>query len=281
VFGRAKSPLDAIDPSDALSAFVRSVRAPDADIDLASAAITMVRYADADVHVPHYLKRLDQLASATDARAPLDLAAYLFGQLGFSGNQNNYGDPRNSYLHFVIDRRLGIPITLSVLFLEVARRCGIRAYGVGLPGHFIVGAHDHTVAGGVLYLDPFNQGMTLTADECRERVITTANLAFDDALLLPVSNRYILTRMLHNLKGAHAREGNLEMTASASERLLALNPADAEEAHHLGLLYSQTGRGKRALQLLHWAAEHTPGGPRRDEIRSSEAAVMESFARQN
>ncbi|NJM42319.1 MAG: hypothetical protein HC853_17075 [Anaerolineae bacterium] len=137
--------------------------------------------------------RIDRLADAAqpamrEADQPaLGLAQFLFDTLGFSGNEQDYTDPRNSFLNDVIERRLGIPITLSVLFLEVARRVGVQAEGVGLPGHFIVriqvGITDADNSF-VLYLDPFHRGTLLSEEDCKARVqqVTHGRLPFDSAI---------------------------------------------------------------------------------------------------
>jgi regulator of sirC expression with transglutaminase-like and TPR domain len=264
----------------ALAEFERELARPERDIDLARAALAMVRYADPDLNISHYLSRIDQLAAASNADTALRLADYLFGQLGYAGNQRNYSDARNSYLQVVIDRRLGIPITLSVLFIEIARRRNLRAFGVGLPGHFIVGAPDPAADGGVLYLDPFNQGNAMSLNDCRERV-ARSGVAFDSAFLQPVGSRYILTRMLHNLKNAHAQAGDIALAAHSIERLLVLHPDDASEARNLGVLYAQSDRKARALQLLSWYADTQPRAEDRDEVIAFARSLAADMARWN
>jgi regulator of sirC expression with transglutaminase-like and TPR domain len=280
VFDRIAAPRDAIVQTPALTEFAREIAPPERDINLARAALAMVRYADPDVNIAHYLARLDQLAAAATGADAAALAEYLFGQLGYSGNQHKYNDARNSYLQHVIDRRLGIPITLSVLFIEVARRRNLRAFGVGLPGHFIVGVRDASVPGGVLFLDPFHQGSVLSHDDCRARV-ERSGTPFDRVYLAPVGARYILTRMLHNLKSAHAQAGDVAATAHAVERLLLLQPNDAAEARNLGVLYAQNERKTQALQLLSWYVDHQPAADDRDEVRAYARALAESMTRWN
>jgi regulator of sirC expression with transglutaminase-like and TPR domain len=280
VFDRIARPRDAVELTPALAEFERETARPERDIDLARAALAMVRYADPRLNIAHYLSRIDQLAAASDADTTLRLADYLFGQLGYAGNQRNYGDARNSYLQQVIDRRLGIPITLSVLFIEVARRRSLAAFGVGLPGHFIVGAPNEAVAGGVLYLDPFNQGSVLSIDDCRDR-IARSGVEFDRAYLQPVGARYILTRMLHNVKNAHAQAGDAALTAHAIERLLVLHPNDPAEARNLGVLYAQTNRRTQALQLLSWYVDTQPAAEDRAEVAAFARVLSDEVTRWN
>jgi regulator of sirC expression with transglutaminase-like and TPR domain len=280
VFDRIARPGDAVEKTPALVEFERELARPERDIDLARAALAMVRYGDPQLNIAHYLSRIDQLAASSNADSVLRLGEYLFGQLGYAGNQRNYSDARNSYLHTVIDRRLGIPITLSVLFVEVARRRNLRAFGVGLPGHFIVGAPDPAVADGVLYLDPFNHGNVMSVDDCRDRV-ARSGVEFDSAFLQPVGPRYILTRMLHNLKNAHAQAGDIVLAAHSVERLLALHPDDASEARNLGVLYAQSDRKLRALQLLTWYVDTQPRAEDRAEVLAFARSIADDMARWN
>ncbi len=242
-------------PNDAaLDAFAGEVQAT--GIDLARAALVMGKFEYPDLDVAGYLDRFDQLADAADHTVhstdlpALTLAEFLFEELGFSGNAGDYADPRNSFLNEVLERRLGIPISLSVLYLEIARRVDIRAEGVGLPGHFIVRV---TLQGGeAIYLDPFHGGQVLSEEDCRRRVdaITGGTLPFHESFLSPVQPRYILTRMLNNLKNFYAAASDLPRAAKVIERLLALNPDDVTEMRNLGVLYGQMGRRRQAIDLL-------------------------------
>lgn len=239
----------------ALAAFEHEVNPGVAEVNLGRAALVMGGFEYPDLDVPAYEARLDRLAESawprvTGAEMPaLYLARVLFEELGFAGNAEHYGDPRNSFLNQVMERRLGIPITLSVLYIEVARRLGIAASGVGLPGHFIVRAE---LGQSPAYIDPFHNGAVLTEADCRERVrtITDGKLPFQPAFLAPVSTRYILTRMLNNLKNAYAQRGDPQRALSVVERLLVLNPNDAIELRNLGLLYAGLGRKREAVSAF-------------------------------
>jgi regulator of sirC expression with transglutaminase-like and TPR domain len=173
-------------------AFTRLVRQPEPDVALDESALLIAAH-DHDVDIPANLAALDDLArDAPDDAA--GLARHLFGDGGFTGNEVDYGDPRNSYLDEVLRRRLGLPITLSVLLLEVGRRRGISLHGVGMPGHFLVGD------GAGRYLDPFHQGAVLDEAQCRalsERLRPGA--PWHRSYLDPVGPRAILVRMLANL----------------------------------------------------------------------------------
>jgi regulator of sirC expression with transglutaminase-like and TPR domain len=177
---------------DATERFTALVQRADDEIPLDEAALLIAAH-DHDVDVQAELDRLDALAQ--DAPTSADaLVAHLFGELGFAGNAVDYGDPRNSYLDEVLRRRLGLPITLSLLVIEVGRRCDLRFAGVGMPGHFLVRADPAT------FYDPFHGGERLDEDGCR-RVFARAqpDATFHARHLTPIGARAILARMLANL----------------------------------------------------------------------------------
>jgi regulator of sirC expression with transglutaminase-like and TPR domain len=179
---------------DITERFAAVVQQPDDEIALDEAAFLIAAH-DHPVDVDSGLRDLDALAAEIGAVDAPALAHALFVTRGFAGNTVDYGDPRNSYLDVVLDRHLGLPITLSVLMIEVGRRLGLELRGVGMPGHFLVG-----VATNGSFIDPFHQGASLTTDDARalyER--THPGAAFADAYLDPVGPRVVLARMLANL----------------------------------------------------------------------------------
>src|ERR1700683_23449 len=181
-------------------------------IPLARGALLIAKeeYADLDIE-----KYLDQIAALTREAEPIVRAGedtiekvqlfseFLFGQKGFDGNRDEFGDPRNSFLNDVLERRLGIPITLSLLYIEIGRRLGLNLFGVGFPAHFLVKAVDER---GELIIDPFNGGMILGLDEIRAGLAKIYGQPVDlnPAMLKAVGAREILTRMLRNLKNIYA-----------------------------------------------------------------------------
>lgn len=197
--------------SDPLEPFRELARTPNGRVDLGRAALEVARVEHADLDVDGEVARLEALAArvrATPARgtqAGLEhLVRFLFEEEGFRGNDKEYYDPRNSCLNDVLDRRLGIPITLSVLTMEVGRRVGVDIDGVGLPGHFIVGAR---VGARRVFLDPFNGGTVLTP-EGAEAVAARAvgrPVKLEEAHWAPCSKHQIVVRMLRNLKGIYAK----------------------------------------------------------------------------
>jgi regulator of sirC expression with transglutaminase-like and TPR domain len=177
---------------DATERFTDVVRRAERDVPLDEAAFLIAAH-DHALDVVAQLARLDDLAA--DAPASADaLATFLFVERGFVGNSVDYGEPANSFLDAVLDRRLGLPITLSVLMLEVGRRRGLELGGVGMPGHFLVRA------GSSALFDPFHGGERLDEDACRERFVATqGDKPFLPEYLDPIGSHAILARMLANL----------------------------------------------------------------------------------
>ena len=233
-----------------LTLFAHVVARPDDEIDLASAALLIAEDAYPGLDVAAYLARLDTLGQEAQALLldmskpgdPLEVREakvarvleLLYGTVGFRGNDADYYDPRNSYLNEVLDRRTGIPITLAVVVIEVLRRAGIEASGVGFPGHFLVRTSGPR---GPLFVDPF-AGQILTRESLRalhERVAGEARDP-DPRLLEPVGARAILSRMLNNLRGIFAQRGDRVRLRHTLERLMVLQPSAelAQEISSLG-----------------------------------------------
>jgi len=178
------------------------------DFPLDEACLLVGAHARPGLDVDHYLARLDALAG--DFLPPtLDgLLSHLFGPGRFAGNSADYYDPRNSFLDQVLDRRLGIPITLAVLAMEVGRRAGVPVWGVSMPGHFLLRDKVDTA----VFADPFNGGRQLSAVQCRQlHRSQQPGSAWDDAYLAPVSKRTIVARVLTNLKAIASERGDLAM----------------------------------------------------------------------
>jgi regulator of sirC expression with transglutaminase-like and TPR domain len=174
---------------------------------------------------------LDALASQISLRvsyetAPADLARviaqYLFEEVGFRGNHDEYYNPDNSFLNRVLETRMGIPITLSLVFLEVGRRLGLRCSGVGLPGHFIVRLDDSDE-----FLDPFNAGTTLSMGDCRNLVhnISGGRMEWNDEFLAPYSKLDFLFRILNNLKSVHMQNQQWAKAVGVIQRMTVINPS--------------------------------------------------------
>lgn len=198
-----------------------------------------------ELDLERYRRRLDQLAALVD-RAISDqhdpdldrarvISDVLFGRLGFRGNAEDYYDPKNSFLSQVLERRVGIPITLSVLFLEVARRVGVLAQGVNFPGHFLVrvAAEDSW-----RFLDPFEGGRVLGPAELEALLRQSAGpaAALEPSLLAAATKRQIVSRMLVNLAGIYGKHGDLPRSLAVLERLAVLDPENPRLSRELVLL---------------------------------------------
>lgn len=195
-----------------MARFGALVQGPESEIPLDEAAL-WIAAADHALDVDAELRALDDLAAAIAADDAATLAHALFVERGFTGNAVDYGDPRNSYLDEVLRRRLGIPITLSVLMIEVGRRRGIGLVGIGMPGHFLVGSDDG-------FVDPFHAGALLDASGARRLFERThPDAPFADHYLAPVGTRAVLSRMLANLVGTFLGRDPLRAIGALRMRL--------------------------------------------------------------
>jgi regulator of sirC expression with transglutaminase-like and TPR domain len=224
--------------------FAAFARMPEERMDVVTGALLVAKdeYAGLDVArerarvealaVP--LGRLDALGAEDQAKR---LAEHLFSTLGFRGNADEYYDPRNSYLNDVLDRRLGIPITLSLIYADVARRAGVVASGVGFPGHFLVRVEQES--GDPLVVDPFNGGRLIGRHTLESMLPDGARL--DRSALAAARPRAILQRMLSNLKGIYATRGELSRLLVVLSRLLELDPALIDDRRDRGLVAMRLG----------------------------------------
>jgi regulator of sirC expression with transglutaminase-like and TPR domain len=189
----------------------------------------------------------------------------LFQVCQFRANESDYHDPRNSFLNDVLTRRTGIPITLSVVYIEVARRLARPVYGVGLPGHFLVRYDD---AGYAAFLDPYHAGQVLTAAECHEmaRSLTSADTTTDPTALAPVSTRYILVRMLNNLKGVYVRQERWEKLLPVLNLLLHAMPGNADEHRTRGIAHLHLQRFREARADLNRYLDLAPRAEDREAV---------------
>jgi regulator of sirC expression with transglutaminase-like and TPR domain len=221
---------------------------------LAPAALIIARIEYPRLDPTPYLARLDAMGEAARHRIEQHVAhtgdsspvgrvkalnAYLFDEQGFVGNRDKYEDPRNSCLNEVLERRTGIPITLSLLYIEVASRAGVRVDGVNFPGHFLVRCPEMEGAGAKgIIIDPFHGGALLSEHDCRlllQRHVGT-EVAFDKSLLAPATRPQILVRMLLNLKRIYVHMRSFPQAREITEMLLGLNPSALSELRDRGLL---------------------------------------------
>ena len=244
-------------------------------LDIAEAAL-VVAYEDyPKLDVEHELQRV-RLVAAEGARrvynetnpfARVDgLRQYLFEELGFRGNTEDYNDPANCFLNEVMNRRLGIPLTLSILFLEVARAAGFQAVGVGLPGHFITRVRWNERD---ILVDPYHRGSIVSEEDCRELVGRTTGRPslFRRGLLEGISGRQMISRLLLNLKHIHLERQDYARALGVVERLLMLSPNDPAEIRDRGLLKAHLGRPGAAIADLETYLTRSPKAPDAESVR--------------
>ena len=247
-------------------------------VPLARGALLIAKEEYPDLNVDHYVDRLSELAreaepivsAGNDTVEKVQLLShFLFEQKGFEGNRDAFSDPRNSFLNDVIERRLGIPITLSVIYLEVGRRLGLNLYGVSFPTHFLVKAVDER---GELLIDPFSGGIILTLEQVKARLaeIYRQPVELHPAMLKSAGARQILVRMLRNLKGIYAGASDWARSLSALDRILMLDPRAVEELAERGQVYERLECFKAALDdfqsFLSLAPEHPAAEVAREAV---------------
>ena len=248
--------------------------ADDAGLPLLEAAVALSMYACPDVDVQAVLSNVDALSERFVQRQPADQAPlqrlrlfnrYFFHELGFAGNVNDYYDPRNSYLPEVLNTRRGIPISLAVLYVEMAGQCGLPAEGVSFPGHFLVKLH---MPRGEVVIDPFN-GQSLSREDLDERLQPYSQrhgLVGDDEVplglfLQAAQPRDTLARMLHNLREIHRSARDLPAWLAVQQRLVLLLPHQPAERRDLALLHADMGHWAEAAQDLSAYLRAQPDAP--------------------
>jgi regulator of sirC expression with transglutaminase-like and TPR domain len=268
--------------------FVRAVDQPDSRIDLARAALLVARDEYPGLDVDGYLQRLQAMAEIVRPRISLThdpdqaidtLNEFVFRELGFTGNRDDYYNPRNSFLNQVIDRRTGIPITLSVVYMEIGHRVGLPLRGVSLPGHFIVRYAEAQPQ----FIDPFNAGERLTETDCWHRLLEIFGtpIKFRREWLEPVGNRQILTRMLYNLKSIYIRQEQIRRAIPVVEKILALNPDAAQELRDLGSMHGMLGNYGDALIYLQQYLVYQPDASDAQTVQIHMKRLLTRIARWN
>jgi regulator of sirC expression with transglutaminase-like and TPR domain len=281
----------------ALEPFGELVARDDVRIDLAQACLMIAQDAYPDLDVERYLGDIERMAMRLRARVPQDVGAeervvalnqYLFEDLGYQGNTEEYYDPRNSYLNDVIDRRTGIPLTLAVLYMTLGRRLGLPLEGVSFPGHFLVRLR---LRAGTLVLDPFAGGAPLSEAELRARLVrvippgATDNVPVSqlplDQFLEAATNRQILARLLRNLKGIYRDADKPERMLEVLNRMLLVAPDAAAELRDRGIVYQRLECYRAALKDLSGYVERVPDAPDYDEVRARLLELTHLCARLN
>jgi regulator of sirC expression with transglutaminase-like and TPR domain len=242
-------------------------------LDVAALEIASIEFPGVDAEAAAF--RLDNLASQIDSQLTPGASALdfirasnelLFDVLQFRGNEEDYYDPRNCCLNSVLMRRLGIPISLSVVYMEIARRLKRPVHGVGLPGHFIVAYEDSEVR---YWIDPYNGGRLLSFADCSALAKQTAgvDLRANPAVLAPVSSRQILVRILSNLKSIYLRGEAFDKARQVLDILIEAMPDYAEEYRHRGLVHLRQLNHRAAKADLETYLRLEPDSPESDKVK--------------
>ena len=261
--------------SSARQYFYQEIQQPDEDINLAKAALYIAQEEYPDIDTEEYLNAIDTMAMELEERLPSfryplrviqSINQYLYEELGFDGNKLDYYDPRNSFLNDVIERKTGIPITLALVYMEVAKRIDFPMVGVGMPGHFLIRPDVEDIG---IFVDALNGGEVMFAQDCHERrsQIYQQEVTLKPEFLAVVSNRQFLTRMLTNLKYIYLQKQDLERSLRTVERILLLFPEASFELRDRGLLYYQLGQFSQAAEDLQIYLIKVPDAKDADVIR--------------
>jgi regulator of sirC expression with transglutaminase-like and TPR domain len=256
--------------------FAQEISQPDEQIDLAKAALYIAQEEYPELDIEEYINALDTMAQEVKERLPRTnyplkiiqtLNQYLFDDLGWQGNKNDYYDPRNSFFNDVIDRRTGIPITLSLVYLEVAKRIGFPMVRIGMPGHFLIRPDFEDVG---FFVDTFERGEILFEQDCEARLqqLYQQPVKLESGFLAPISHRQFLARMLTNLKIIYINRQELFKAIATVEKILLLFPNHPRELRDKGLLYYQLGEWTQASQDLNLYLSQFPDAEDVDTIRN-------------
>lgn len=278
--------------TEARQQFGQMIRRNDSEIDLAEAALMIAKMEYPGLAAQQYLQRLDDMAARIRTRLPddaaevdsiIELNTLLFEEEGYRGNRDDYYDPQNSYLNRVMDRKLGIPITLSILYIEVGRRLGLQLEGVSFPGHFLVKC---ILPQGELMLDPYGGGVSLTREQLKRQLNQVyGRQAFSHEQLLQwttgANNKEILERLLRNLKAIYLHSGELEKALHTIELILLLKPDLPQEIRDRGHVFEQMECFRAALADFTLYLEADPACPDAVDIRSRIIELQQAVAKLN
>lgn len=284
----------------ARTAFVALIAGNDADIDLARAALLIANEEYAELDLAHYVAQLDLLAERVREMLGLSpsenpfqgaskselidvlvaINSVLFDQEHFRGAEKDYYNPCNSFLNDVLERHRGIPITLSLIYMEIGKRLGVQIEGVGLPLHFVVRCR---LPDGAIYIDPYDGGRLLSEQECRELVnrMLRGKATFNPRWLEPVSNKQFLMRMLTNLKYIYLSKKDFARALSICDRILLLVPQAPIERRDRGIIHLHLKHHARALLDLKAYVELAPEADDVVEVRRQISAIRQIIAMMN
>ena len=260
----------------------------DEKIDLIRAALVIARSEYPNLDIEIYATRMEQLARRVAALVPepdprLALTALnrvLFEEMNLRGNREDYYDPRNSFLNDVLDRGLGIPITLAIVYMEVAKRVGFTLAGVGMPGHFLL---KHYGLDGEILIDCFNRGDVVSRQDCQNRLdeIYSGEMKMRPEFLHPISRRQILTRMLNNLKTVYLSTRNFRKALIIADFILVIYPRSAEDVKQRALLRYSMGLHRLAAEDLDQYLKMSANASDAEEIRQMALSIRRMLALMN
>ena len=256
-------------------------------MDLGRAALLVAGEEYPGLDVEENLRLLDIYADDVSRRTAVDssdtekaqsVGSYLFGELGFRGNSEDYYNPDNSYFNRVLETHTGIPITLSLLFLEVARRVGVRCRGVGMPGHFLVG-----LAGDPVYFDPFNGGTALSVEDCQRLAgsLFGNRLRWNESYLAPCTKYEFLFRLLNNLKVVYERTSLPEKALGVAQRMMMVNPQARWLQLDLASLQCDQHQYRAALSTLEAYLREAEDGPDARQVKTWMESIRVTLNRLN
>lgn len=257
-----------------MTTFLKSIQENPVRLDYATLLIAReVEYQDLDIE--QHLNLINDFSRTIELRfRPMDsrydelrrISEFLFDDMGFHGNSDNYYTPQNSFLNKVIEHRTGIPITLSILYIAVAKRLGLPVYGVGLPGHFIVGCSSND---GPIYLDPFHDGLILEEDECKQLAVSNMpeGMPFSQRFFDPQPPALILMRVLTNLRHVYITQQDLPHLLSVLRLQKSLNPRNAELNRDIGILCTHLEYWGEAVRELRYYLYTRPQSEDSEKIR--------------
>ena len=267
------------------------VSGPDEDISLAEAALLIAGHGYPDLNVAAYLSRIEELAYMLKLRIDEDdsipdrisaLNQFLFGELGFAAASDDYYDPRNSFLNEVLERRTGIPITLSVIYMELGRKVGLPLQGVSFPGHFLVKC---AVPDGAVVLDPYSGGISLGLPDLQKRLREVqggeVSRAIVAELLVSASNKEIIVRLLRNLKAIYLREHKLDKALPIMNWIIATMPEQTPELRDRGMIYQELECPRAALTDFETYLRLSPGSEDAGDMRERIIELRKEVARLN
>lgn len=273
---------------EAFSAFV-GPEVQDERIDLIRAALVIARTEYSDLDIENYASRVEELARRVASLTPdlhpqrtlTALNHVLFGELKLRGNREDYYDPRNSFLNDVFDRGLGIPITLAIVYMEVARRVGFSLSGVGMPGHFLL--KHYSSEGQETLIDCFNRGDVLSRKDCQSRLdeIYSGEMKLRPEFLHPISRRQILTRMLNNLKTVYLSTRKFRKALAIADLVLVIHPQSAEDVKQRALLRYSMNLHRLAAEDLEEYLKISPTASDADDIRQMSLSIRRMLALMN